>query len=64
MTEPAGKRDVRKFLGIYFKCCSVYGRVYQNKEKTAYEGFCPTCRRKVNVPIGEGGSSARFFIAQ
>ena len=56
--------EKRKFLGIYFDCCHVYGRVYKNKEGTAYEGWCPKCRRIVYVPVGEGGTNQRFFRAR
>ena len=24
----------RQFLGIWFDCCGVYGRIYKNKEQT------------------------------
>lgn len=51
------------FLGIRFKCCRTYGRIYRNTEKTAYSGKCPKCFARVTVPIGEGGNSARFFNA-
>ncbi len=54
----------RKFLGIYFKCCKVYGRIYKNKAKTAYQGICPQCGSKVSVAIGEGGTTQRLFIAE
>ena len=56
--------EKRKFLGIYFDCCNVYGRVYKNKDGSAYEGRCPKCLRFVHVPVGEGGTSQRFFRAK
>ncbi len=56
-------QEQRKFLGIMFQCCSVYGRIYENKDKTAYVGRCPRCLRNVRVKIGEGGSNQRFFEA-
>ena len=55
------KRDPKKFLGILFDCCGVYGRIYQNKDGTAYVGRCPRCMRTVKVKIGEGGTGQRFF---
>ena len=58
------KRRKKKFLGIHFRCCTLYGRVYKNKEGTAYEGICPGCGRKAVVPIGKDGSTSRFFIAK
>ena len=59
--EQEEKRTPRKFLGIYFDCCNVYGRIYQNKDNTAYVGRCPRCMRIVQVPIGENGTGQRFF---
>jgi len=56
--------DKRKFLGVHFKCCNVYARAYINQKKSAYEGFCPRCRKRVEVKIGSGGTSSRFFTAQ
>lgn len=52
------------FLGIMFNCCNVYGRIYKNKDGTAYVGRCPRCMRSVKVPVGEGGTSRRFFSAE
>ena len=63
MSEEETKREPRKYLGIYFECCNVYGRVYQNKDKTTYSGFCPRCMRRVNIKVGEGGTNQRFFKA-
>lgn len=61
MTENNDKNAPKKFLGIMFDCCGVYGRIYKNKEGTAYTGRCPKCMRPVNVKIGEGGTGQRFF---
>ena len=55
--------DKKNFLGIHFRCCNIYTRIYKNRENTAYEGHCPRCGKKVHVPIGKNGSSARFFEA-
>jgi hypothetical protein len=61
---PSGKpAEKKKFLGIHFRCCNVYSRVYVNDAGTAYEGRCPRCHKKVNVAIGQGGVSSRFFEA-
>lgn len=57
------ERTPKKFLGIMFKCCGVYGRIYENNDKTAYVGRCPRCMRTVKVKIGEGGTNTRFFEA-
>lgn len=58
----AGLRG-RRFLGVQFACCSVYARVYVNREETAYVGNCPRCSRPVRLPIGPGGTDCRFFTA-
>ena len=51
----------RQFLGIWFECCRVYGRLYKNKAGTMYTGRCPRCLRSVRVRVGEGGTNQRFF---
>lgn len=53
----------RPFLGVHFVCCDVYARIYVNGDRTAYEGRCPRCSRRVKVLIGDGGSNSRFFEA-
>ncbi|MFT5090715.1 MAG: hypothetical protein ACI906_001773 [Candidatus Latescibacterota bacterium] len=55
--------EKRKFLGIHFKCCNIYSRIYANKEKTAYQGACPRCGKRVSLRIGDGGTDTRFFTA-
>lgn len=57
------KNETKKFLGVMFKCCNVYGRIYKNKEGTHYCGSCPKCMKPVKVKIGEGGTNQRFFEA-
>ncbi|SMP66056.1 hypothetical protein SAMN06265222_109180 [Neorhodopirellula lusitana] len=61
--QPENTRAPRPFIGIQFKCCSTYGRIYRNHEANAYAGNCPRCGKRVNVPIRHGGGSARFFSA-
>ena len=58
-TPPAPRR--RSFLGMTFECCDIYGRLYRDPDAHQYRGQCPRCGRVVIVPIGPGGTEARFF---
>ncbi len=60
----ATRTSPRKFLGIYFRCCTIYGRIYKNVSGTAYEGRCPRCGKPTKILIGTGGTSNRFFEAE
>jgi hypothetical protein len=63
---PSGRpvlRQHRPYLGVHFLKCHVYGRLYRNRESTAYQGVCPRCGAAYRIPIGEGGTSERFFKA-
>ncbi|TNF53458.1 hypothetical protein EP227_05900 [bacterium] len=51
----------RKFIGVWFECCDVYERVYINKKKTAYVGWCPKCAHRVEIKINPRGTTSRFF---
>jgi hypothetical protein len=55
--------DSRKFVGVHFICCDIYSRIYINRTKTAYAGNCPRCMKKIELKIGPGGTSNRFFTA-
>ena len=57
-TNNTGKRQ---FLGIWFECCHVYGRIYKNNDGTAYSGRCPRCLRSVRVRVVGEGTNQRFF---
>jgi len=54
----------KEFIGILFKCCNVYSRIYINKERTAFVGWCPKCTKKVEIKISPTGSPDRFFEAE
>lgn len=55
----------KDFIGVTFKCCNVYSRIYINEEGTVFEGTCPRCyKKRVVVKIVEnGGTESRFFEA-
>jgi hypothetical protein len=53
----------RPWLALHWRCCHAYSRIYRNAAGTRYEGRCPRCLKLVSVPIGSGGTSARFFEA-
>jgi hypothetical protein len=54
----------RPFIGVIFKCCRVYSRIYLNKKKNAFVGWCPKCGAKMEVLISPTGSKSSFFIAE
>lgn len=66
--EEEKKRDPKKFLGVYFDCCNVYGRLYQNPQATHYVGRCPRCMSNLKIPIGDSdnpkATNQRFFRAR
>jgi len=61
--EPANSRDSaeRDYLGVIFDCCHVYSHIHKNKAGDAYVGWCPSCAKKVTIPIGPLGTDCRFF---
>ena len=66
MAEKAEKarRRKREFIGVTFKCCKVYSRIYINHKREAFVGWCPRCGAKLEVLISPHGSKSRFFEAQ
>ncbi len=56
-------RKGRPFIGMHFRCCGVYSRIYLNPAETAFVGWCPKCARKAEVRVGPDGSPTRFFSA-
>jgi len=59
--QPAGGK--RPFIGMHFKCCHVYARLYLNQAGTAFVGWCPKCARKAEIKVAPGGSKDRFYQA-
>jgi len=55
------KQRKKEFIGIIFKCCNVYSRIYINKKRSAFAGRCPKCGKKVEIKIAPRGSNSRFF---
>ncbi len=53
----------RPFIGMYFKCCKVYSRIYLNKAGDAFVGWCPKCAAQVRVKVSPTGPGDRFFSA-
>jgi len=64
--EKPSKKNTKKrrFISVYWKCCHSFSRVYKNRAGEAYEGYCPSCRSHLFVPIGPEGTSQRTFIAE
>ncbi|MDF2576920.1 MAG: hypothetical protein K0S74_404 [Chlamydiales bacterium] len=58
-----GMSSRTKYISIYWKCCHIFSRIYQNKNGTAYQGCCPRCLKSVEAPIGPQGTSQRMFMA-
>ena len=56
-----GPANGRAWLGIFFNCCSQYGRIHKNAAGTRYVGRCPRCGCEVSARVGEGGTDQRFF---
>jgi hypothetical protein len=56
-------RTKRPFIGMHFKCCNVYRRIYLNRVGTAFVGWCPKCAIKAEVRVSPDGAKTRFFTA-
>lgn len=57
------ERPPRPFIGVLFRCCRIYQRVYIHPDGTRYEGRCPRCLGLVEVRIGPDGTEERIFEA-
>ena len=60
---PSEQIGPRAWLGIYFRCCHTYGRLYRDRAGKRYTGSCPRCGVALSVPIGPAGTNQRFFEA-
>ena len=58
------EREPRPYIGMLFKCCNVYSRIYLNRAGTAFTGYCPKCAAKVEIKAAPGGSKSRFWTAE
>ncbi|KAA0139294.1 MAG: hypothetical protein CME32_30045 [Gimesia sp.] len=63
MTDAESRQPApRPSVGVLFKCCNVYSRIYANHNQSAYAGHCPRCAARIEVPISKsGGSNSRFL---
>ena len=61
--EPAAA-PARPFIGVHFKCCGVYQRIYRSEDGKRYEGRCPRCARQVRFLVGHGGTDDRYFVVE
>lgn len=59
---PQGRN--RPYIGVHFRCCGVYARIYRRPEQPCYVGRCPRCLRMLRVRVGPDGTSARLFEAE
>jgi hypothetical protein len=65
MTSENKKTDApRPHIGILYKCCHIYARIYLNKKGDAFVGWCPKCAAKLEVKVSPTGSSRKFFTAE
>ncbi len=58
------KDKERPYLGMHFKCCNAYCRIYLNREGTAFRGHCPKCAQPVSIKVSSSGSSEKFWSAE
>jgi len=59
-TVPSPQRS-RPYLGITFKCCRVYWRIYLAADGKRFSGHCPKCGFPVHVEVSRDGTESSFF---
>jgi len=65
MRKPVNDKIRRRaYLGVIFKCCRIYSRIYLNKKGDAYVGWCPRCGARMEIKISPVGTDSRFFFAE
>ena len=57
------KPEPRPYIGMLFRCCHVYTRIYLNRTGTAFVVHCPKCGARATIKAAPGGSKARFWTA-
>jgi hypothetical protein len=63
--DPEPREEGRRpYIGIYFRCCQVYQRIYRKPDKDRYASFCPKCLRPVTVRVSPDGCANRLFEAE
>ncbi len=58
------ENNPRPHLGVIFKCCRIYSRIYLNKKGDAFVGWCPKCAAKMEIKVSPYGSDSKFFMAE
>lgn len=53
----------KSWLGIWFRCCHTYGRLYKDPTCRTYVGRCPKCGAQARAKVGSGGTNRRLFEA-
>lgn len=59
----SSEKNKRPFVGMHYKCCNIYSRIYLNRSGTAFVGWCPKCARKVMLKVSPDGSDETMFTA-
>ena len=51
----------KPYLRLWFTCSGQYARAYRSADGSVYFGRCPKCGLTARFPIGQAGTSERFF---